>query len=66
MATQERKPGESIDQMLRKFKRKVKSEGTLQELRNREFFEKPSDKKKKEKKVAERRTKIQQQADQLT
>ena len=66
MATQERKPGESIDQMLRKFKRKVKSEGTLQELRSREFFEKPSDKKKKEKKVAARRTKIQQQADQLT
>ena len=65
MAKQERKPGESIDSVLRKFKKKVKFEGTLQSLKNREYFEKPSDRRKKERKAAERRTRIQQQADQL-
>lgn len=65
MAKQERKPGESIDSVLRKFKKKVKFEGTLQTLKNREYFEKPSDRRKKERKAAERRTRIQQQADQL-
>ena len=62
MARQEKKPGESIDSVLRKFKRKLKNEGTLQELRSREFFEKPSDLKKRKKKAAERRTQQQQRA----
>ncbi|MSR89210.1 MAG: 30S ribosomal protein S21 [Candidatus Margulisbacteria bacterium] len=62
MARQEKRPGESIDSVLRKFKRKLKNEGTLQELRLREFFEKPSDLKKRKKKAAERRTKQQQSA----
>lgn len=65
MAKQERKPGENIDTMLRKFKRKVKTEGTLQELRKREFFEKPSEVKKRKQKAAERRTRQQQQQDEL-
>lgn len=34
---------------LRKFKKKVQEDGILQELRNREFFEKPSIKRKKAK-----------------
>ena len=51
--------------MLRKFKKKVKFEGTLQSLKDREYFEKPSDVKKKRHKAAVRRTRIQQQADQL-
>ena len=38
---------------LRKFKKKVAEDGILQELRNREFFEKPSLKRKKEKQLAE-------------
>ncbi len=65
MAKQEKRPGESIDSMLRKFKKKVKFEGTLQSLKDREYFEKPSDVKKKRHKAAVRRTRIQQQADQL-
>ncbi|MBG90294.1 MAG: 30S ribosomal protein S21 [Actinobacteria bacterium] len=65
MAKQEKRPGESIDSMLRKFKRKVKNEGTLQELRSREHFEKPSETKKRRAKAARRRTEIQQQADEL-
>ncbi len=66
MAKQEKRPGESIDSVLRKFKRKVKNEGTLLELRKREYFEKPSEEKKRRKKAAERRTKIQQVADELS
>ena len=33
---------ESIDSMLRRFKKQVKKEGILQECRNREFFLKKS------------------------
>jgi small subunit ribosomal protein S21 len=62
MAKQDKKPGESIDSVLRKFKRKLKNEGTLQELRSREYFEKPSDVKKRMQKAAERRTQQQQRA----
>ena len=65
MAFQEKKPGESIDSMLRKFKRKIKNEGILQELRKREYFEKPSDERKRQQKAAARRTYLQQQADDL-
>lgn len=63
MAKQKKKPGESIDSMLRKFKRKVKMEGTLQELRAREFYEKPSDERKRREKAARRRTRDQQVRD---
>lgn len=65
MASHERRQGESIDAMLRKFKRKVKEEGTLSALRDREFHEKPSDKRKKQRKAAARRTFLQQKADEL-
>ncbi|MFT5171191.1 MAG: small subunit ribosomal protein S21 [Candidatus Marinamargulisbacteria bacterium] len=65
MIKQDKKPGESIDSVLRKFKRKMKSEGVLQDLRQREFFEKPSDEKKRKQKAAVRRTVIQQKADEL-
>ncbi len=60
-----RKPGESIDALLRRFKKKVKLDGKLQELRLREFFEKPCEVKKRKQKAAQRRTRIQQQADEL-
>ncbi len=65
MAKQEKKPGESIDSVLRKFKRKIKNEGILQELRKREFFEKPSEVKKRKAKAARRRTILQQRAEDL-
>tara|TARA_B100000427_G_scaffold325713_1_gene333055 strand:+ start:19849 stop:20046 length:198 start_codon:yes stop_codon:yes gene_type:complete len=65
MVLQERRDGETIDSLLKKFKRGVKREGILPRLREKEFFEKPSDKKKRDKKAAERRTKIQQRADEL-
>ena len=56
MAKQEKRPGESIDSVLRKFKRKLKNEGTI---------EKPSDSKKRKIKAAVRRTRQQQQADKI-
>jgi small subunit ribosomal protein S21 len=65
MAKQEKKPGESIDSVLRKFKRKIKNEGILQELRKREFFEKPSEIRKRKAKAAKRRTVLQQRVDDL-
>ncbi len=65
MVFQEKKPGESIDSVLRKFKRKVKNSGILQDLRKREYFEKPSEEKKRKEKAAKRRTKQQQQAEEL-
>jgi len=65
MTRQDKRPGESIDSLLRKFKRKVRTDGTLQELRSREHFEKPSEKKKRTQKAAERRTYLQQKSDKL-
>ena len=40
---------------LRKFKKKVQEDGILQELKNREFYEKPSIKRKKAKAAARSR-----------
>ena len=65
MVLQERRDGETIDSLLKKFKRGVKREGILPRLREKEFFEKPSDKNKRDKKAAARRNKIQQKADEL-
>lgn len=65
MVSQEKRKGETIDQMLRKFKRKVKDEGVLTDFKNREFFEKGSETKKKNLKAAQRRTRLQQREDRL-
>lgn len=65
MAKQERRAGESIDSMLRKFKRKLKNEGTIQELKSKEYYEKPSDAKKRRKKAAKKRTITQQDSEKL-
>jgi len=40
---------------MRKFKRKINDSGLLQEIRDREFYEKPSDRKRKALKAAKRR-----------
>ena len=65
MTIQHRKKGESIDAMLRKFKRKVKNDGTLQEVRSREFFENNTETKKRKLKAAQKRTRQQQRLDEL-
>ena len=52
----------SFDQMLRQFKKKVERAGTIQELRKREYFEKPAQKKQRKMKEAVRREqKLQEQ-----
>ncbi|MDU3556367.1 MAG: 30S ribosomal protein S21 [Staphylococcus epidermidis] len=38
---------ESLEDALRRFKRSVSKSGTIQEVRKREFYEKPSVKRKK-------------------
>ena len=55
----------SFDQMLRKFKKKVERAGTLQEIKKREYYEKPAQKKQRTKSEAIRREKIRWQGDQL-
>ncbi|MFH1710303.1 MAG: 30S ribosomal protein S21 [bacterium] len=46
MAKVEIRKEESIDKALRKFKMKLRKEGVLDELKKREYYEKPSEKKR--------------------
>lgn len=39
---------EPIDKALRKFKTKVRREGIIEELKKREFYEKPSERRRKD------------------
>jgi small subunit ribosomal protein S21 len=41
------KRGESIDKALRRLKKKLDKEGTMREIRNHRYFEKPSAKRRK-------------------
>jgi small subunit ribosomal protein S21 len=43
MAEVEKRKDESIDKALRKFKMKLRKEGVLDELKKREYYEKPSE-----------------------
>jgi small subunit ribosomal protein S21 len=51
------KDGERIDNALRRFRKTVEKSGVLQELRKREYFEKPSVKKKRKQAAARKRAK---------
>lgn len=42
MVVVKRSPGDSDDSLIRKFSRKVMSEGIVQEAKRREFYLKPS------------------------
>lgn len=48
-------PGDSADALIRKFMRKVLNEGILQDLKKREFYVKPAEKRKEAKKELKRR-----------
>jgi ribosomal protein S21 len=48
-------PGDSSDSLIRKFQRKVLNEGVLQDLKKRERYMKPAEKRKEEKKELKRR-----------
>ena len=49
------KEGENINQMLRRFKRKVEEAGTLDTLRKKEAYEKPTTERKRKKGAARAR-----------
>lgn len=49
------KKDEPIDDALRRFKRTVSKSGTIKEARKREFYEKPSVKRKKKSEAARKR-----------
>ncbi|MDN6731847.1 MAG: 30S ribosomal protein S21 [Atopostipes suicloacalis] len=55
MAKTEIRDGESLDDALRRFKRTVSKSGTLREARKREYYEKPSVKRKKKSEEARKR-----------
>tara|TARA_Y100001951_G_scaffold70610_1_gene57414 strand:+ start:263 stop:523 length:261 start_codon:yes stop_codon:yes gene_type:complete len=55
----------SFDQMFRKFKKKVERDGTLQEVRKREYYEKPSARKQRKRKEAIRKEQLRHEADGL-
>ncbi|MDR2428744.1 MAG: 30S ribosomal protein S21 [Candidatus Margulisbacteria bacterium] len=54
MAYAEARDNEDIEKVLRRFKRQVKDENILQDLREREMYEKPSELRKKEQRERER------------
>jgi len=51
----ELKKGEDIEKALRKFKTKLRYEGTMDEMKKREFYEKPSQRRRKEMEAAKRK-----------
>lgn len=51
------KDGEPLEKVLKRFKRKIEQSVILKELRKREFFLKPSTKKKLKKRISYTRTK---------
>lgn len=52
------KDGESLDSALRRFKKKVISEGIMQQLRDREYYVSKSQKRRAAKKAAKRKQQI--------
>ena len=55
----------SFDQMLRKFKKKIERAGTLQEVKKREYYEKPAQKRQRRKKEAVRKERMRHEANSL-
>ena len=48
--------GESFESLLKRFSKKVQQDGILSEVRRREYFEKPSVKRKRKEAVKKRKT----------
>ncbi|MEA3368885.1 MAG: 30S ribosomal protein S21 [Candidatus Ratteibacteria bacterium] len=49
MSKVELRPNEPLERALRRFKKKVDREGIIQEIRRHEHYEKPSQRKRREK-----------------
>lgn len=56
---------ENVEQAMRKFKKKMMDSGLLQELRDREFYEKPTAERKKKAAAAKNRWKKKLQSQHL-
>jgi small subunit ribosomal protein S21 len=56
---------DQVDKALRKFKKKVQESGLLQDLREREFYEKPTTARKRAKSSAKRRWQKKLESQQL-
>jgi small subunit ribosomal protein S21 len=56
---------DNVEKALRKFKKKIMESGKLQELREREFYEKPTTARKRAKNQAKRRWQKKLEAQQL-
>jgi small subunit ribosomal protein S21 len=56
---------ENVEQAMRKFKKKMQDSGLLQDLRDREFYEKPTAARKKKASAAKNRWKKKLQSQQL-
>ena len=52
---------ESVNEAVRRFRKLVEHAGIKKEMRRREFYEKPSDERRRERRRAERRARINQQ-----
>ncbi len=48
-------PGDTSDSLIRKFTRKVLSEGVLQDLKKKEYYQKPAEVRKEKKRELARR-----------
>ena len=57
------KPGESMSDLLRRFKKRFMKSGLSIEMRTKTFFEKPSLKKKRKRMLAERRRKREDESE---
>ena len=60
MAQVQSMPNESIESLIRRFTKEVQKEGILTELKKREHYEKPSEKRKNEKNMRTRRAKFEE------
>jgi len=56
---------DNVEQAMRKFKKKIQDSGLLQELRDREFYEKPTATRKKKASAAKNRWKKKVQSQKL-
>jgi small subunit ribosomal protein S21 len=59
------KEHENINQALRRFKKKVEASGTLEDIRKKEFYEKPTTERKRKKGAAKARWKKKLREQQL-
>jgi small subunit ribosomal protein S21 len=59
------KDGEPFEKALRRFKKKIQDNGLLQELKDREFYEKPTTERKRRKSAAKNRWQKFKQSQQL-